>query len=142
MSIRRLDHVNFITQNTPATIYFYCNVIGLELGEQISIDTASTLYFYIPGVKQPVLHIGQAHIQSKSESFNRLASLPNNYNGQFSSGSVDHFCLLVDLADFNAYVQRLTNNGIAFESYAHTDPKLKQIWALDPSGIRVELNFA
>lgn len=38
MGIKRLDHVNFITHDMNETIRFYCDVIGLVVGEHLSID--------------------------------------------------------------------------------------------------------
>ena len=37
MGIKRLDHVNFVTYDPQATIAFYCDVIGLSLGNKLSI---------------------------------------------------------------------------------------------------------
>lgn len=37
MAIKQLDHVNFISHDMPATVDFYCNVIGLTMGDQLSI---------------------------------------------------------------------------------------------------------
>ena len=141
MSIRRLDHVNFLTNNADATITFYCDVIGLKLGQNMSIDTAQTLYFYIDGVTQPVLHVGQEHISPDSDKFTRKANLAYENSGIFSTGSFDHFCLMIDLIDYDAYVDRLKKYGIEFQTYYHNDINLKQIWAIDPNGVRIELNF-
>ena len=58
-AIIRLDHVNFITHNPEATVDFYCQVIGLTLGKELSIDTSQSLYFYIGlwGAAEPPNHL-------------------------------------------------------------------------------------
>ena len=58
MAIQRLDHVNFITHDMKKTIHFYCHIIGLVHGENLSIDTAQSVYFYIPGEKIAILGYG------------------------------------------------------------------------------------
>ena len=60
MAIQRLDHVNFITHDMKKTIHFYCHIIGLVHGENLSIDMAQSVYFYIPGEKIAILHVGNA----------------------------------------------------------------------------------
>jgi catechol 2,3-dioxygenase-like lactoylglutathione lyase family enzyme len=96
MTIRRLDHVNFITHNVSATIYFYCSIFGLEHGNHLSIDTAQSVYFYIPGEKIAILHIGNAACDINQPKFKRVAELNPDNNGYFSTGAFDHFCLAFD----------------------------------------------
>ncbi len=141
MAIRCLDHVNFLTNDSDATIQFYCEVIGLKLGDPMSIDTAQTLYFYIDGSSQPILHVGQAHINPDTNKFIRKASLTSDTTKGFSTGSFDHFCLMIDFIDYEVYIDNLNKHGIEFQTYCHSDINMKQIWALDPNGVRVELNF-
>jgi len=141
VAIRRLDHINFLTCDAQASIAFYCDIIGLKLGERMSVDTAKTLYFYIEGVKQSVLHIGQADIEPDTNKFRRKATLTKAQAKQFSTGSFDHFCLLLDFADYDSYVDKFRRKNVDFQTYCHQDIDMKQIWLLDPNGVRVELNF-
>lgn len=141
MAIKRLDHVNFITYHSEATIGFYTQVIGLTLGDSLSIDTSQSLYFYIPGQDVAILHVGHAASHKMQPKFERLADLNSQHQGQFSTGSFDHFCLAVDAQDYNDFVERIEKNGLPYKTYCHEDVLLKQIWLLDPNGVRVELNF-
>ena len=141
MMIKRLDHVNFITHHPEATIYFYCEVIGLVLGEQLSIDTSRSLYFYIQGHDVAILHIGNAKAEKNQPKFERLADLDSRHQGHFSTGSFDHFCLAIDSNDYDAVIGKLNYEKLEYTTHCHTDMILKQIWLLDPNGVRVELNF-
>jgi catechol 2,3-dioxygenase-like lactoylglutathione lyase family enzyme len=141
MAIQRLDHVNFITHDMLATIDFYCDVIGLESGKHLSIDTAQSVYLYIPGQQIAILHIGHANHAKSQPKFERFADLDENNGGQFSTGSFDHFCLALDDDDYVVYIEKFEKKGVAYQTYCHDDFPLKQIWVLDPNGIRVELNF-
>ncbi len=141
MGIKRLDHVNFITHDMNKTIQFYCDVIGLVVGEHLSIDTAQSVYFYIPGETIAILHVGNAKSNKHQPKFKRLADLDENQHGQFSTGAFDHFCLALDNEDYESVIEKLTQKSISFQTYCHNDVALKQIWLLDPNGVRVELNF-
>jgi len=141
MSIQRLDHVNFLTHNPKATVKFYCDVIGLELVDPLAIDAGKTLYFSIKGMSMAVLHVGQVATQPDSRVFSRLSQLDPENEGCFSTGAFDHFCLSVDDNDYTMYIDRFERRGIPYQVYHHADMPMKQIWVLDPNGVRVELSF-
>jgi len=141
MPVQGLDHVHFLTIDADATVKFYCEIIGLKLGDSVSIDSARTLYFYIDGVAQPVLHIGKTNIDMSGSAFSREASLNKEQARKFSTGSFDHFCLLIDFEDYDLYIDKFTQKNIDFQTYCNPDTDIKQIWLLDPSGVRVELGF-
>lgn len=141
MGIKRLDHVNFITHDMNKTIRFYCDVIGLVVGEHLSIDTTQSVYFYIPGETIAILHVGNAKTSKQQPKFKRLADLDEKQSGRFSTGAFDHFCLALDKEDYEPVIEKLTQKFISFQTYCHDDIALKQIWLLDPNGVRVELNF-
>lgn len=141
MAIMRLDHVNFVTHSPEATIAFYSEVIGLVLGKNLTIDTSKSLYFYIPGDSIAILHVGNAKALKEQTKFRRLAELDSNHKGEFSTGAFDHFCLAVDKVDYELFIEKCEQKGLQYQTYCHEDMDLKQIWLLDPNGVRVELNF-
>tara|TARA_Y100000588_G_scaffold315592_1_gene343774 strand:- start:725 stop:1183 length:459 start_codon:yes stop_codon:yes gene_type:complete len=141
MGIKRLDHVNFVTHDPQATIGFYCDVIGLSLGNKLSIDTSQSLYFYIPGSSIAILHVGNAKAGNNQPKFKRFADLDSQHSGTFSTGALDHFCLAVDMNDYDLFIKRFDMKKLDYQTYCHEDMALKQIWLLDPNGVRVELNF-
>ena len=141
MSIKRLDHVNFVTHDAQATIHFYCDVIGLSLGNTLSIDTSQSFYFYIPGNAIAILHVGNAKANKDQPKFKRFADLDSQHSGTFSTGALDHFCLALDMEDYDLFIERFDLEKLDYQNYSHEDTALKQIWLLDPNGVRVELNF-
>lgn len=88
-----------------------------------------------------ILHVGHAKASRKQPKFERFASLDEHHQGQFSTGAFDHFCLALDDADYDGFIEKLNRKGISFQTWGHDDIALKQIWILDPNGVRVELNF-
>ena len=141
MAIKRLDHVNFVTHDPQETITFYTEIIGLILGDKLNIDTSNSLYFYILGSYIAILHIGNAKANKIQPKFKRFADLESEHQGAFSTGAFDHFCLAVDIGDYELFLKRFDAKEIDYQTYCHEDMTLKQIWLLDPNGVRVELNF-
>lgn len=81
MGVKRLDHVNFVTHDTQATITFYTEVIGLVLGDKLAIDISQSLYFYIPGSSIAILHVGNAKADKNQPKFKRFADLESQHQG-------------------------------------------------------------
>lgn len=141
MAIKRLDHVNFISHDMQATVDFYCDVIGLKLGNTLSIDTADSIYLYIEGHDFPAFHIGNAKSKKMQPKYERFSDLSPEQQGKFSTGSFDHFCLQLDGEDYDLMIEKLNELNLTYQTHSHDDIPLKQIWLLDPNGVRVELNF-
>jgi hypothetical protein len=76
-----------------------------------------------------------------AEQLPRLAQLDPKSEGRFSPGVFDHFCLSVDDNDYAMYIDRFEQHDIPYQTYHHTGAPMKQVWVLDPNGVRVELNF-
>ncbi|MDP3559028.1 MAG: VOC family protein, partial [Legionellaceae bacterium] len=102
MGSKRLDHVNFITHQPEATVYFYCDVIGLVLGSSLSIDTSKSIYFYIPGQDVAILHVGNAKSDKKQPKFERMAELDSNHQN-----------------DYDAFIDKLKREKLAYKTYCH-----------------------
>ena len=52
-----------------------------------------------------------------------------------------YFCLALDMQDYALFIERLEHTHNEYQTWCHEDIPLKQIWLLDPNGVRVELNF-
>lgn len=141
MPIRKLDHVNFITNDMSATISFYTNIIGLVHREKLAGSTNNSAYFYIPGHETSILHVSETEGYVQSARFRRIAKFPL-CKSEPSTGVMDHFCLAYDINDYETMVGKLDNLEIKYENYCSCDGSVKQIWLFDPNGIRVELNFS
>jgi catechol 2,3-dioxygenase-like lactoylglutathione lyase family enzyme len=142
MPVKKLDHVNFVTADMSATIAFYQDIIGLRRGKQMSAAASGTEYFYIGEEKRSILHITDAHSPKNQPSFKRYAETAENNKGNFSTGSFDHFCLLMDLNDYEEMLTKIKKHNLTHDVYCHENSPIKQIWVLDPNGVRVELSFS
>ena len=111
MTIRRLDHINFITNNMEATIDFYTKIIGLVHGDKLVGAADGMEYFYIPNSPIAILHIGDTNIIKDSSRFRHIAKIEN---GVVNTGLIDHFCLQLDIEDYVMMENRLIENKIAY----------------------------
>ena len=142
MPIKQLDHVNFLTHDISATLDFYCSLIGLECRTPATPGSLKTIYLYLPGTNQAVLHVGNAKRPQKQPDYLAMASISETHSGSFSTGSFDHFALAFDDSDYSIFIEKLTQQDKPYQTYCHIDKPLKQIWLLDPNGVRVELSFS
>ena len=142
MAIKRLDHINVISHDIKATQDFYCSIIGLVTCSTITNNSRTeSVDLYIPGQDIAVIHVRSAKRENLQPNFEVFASLDENNNGRFSTGALDHFCLMMDAVDYPLMLSTLKENNINFQTYDHGNNKMKQIWVLDPNGIRVELSY-
>ena len=59
-----------------------------------------------------------------------------------ATGALDHIAFSVSSEGFQGTMDRLDKAGIAYRVGRDLAPRMIQIWAFDPSGIKVELNFS
>jgi catechol 2,3-dioxygenase-like lactoylglutathione lyase family enzyme len=139
MTIKNLDHINIVTLDMPATLHFYCSVLGLV--NKPKADRPHNAYLCADDNSRPVVHVMDATFAPKTAAFKRLAVPSPVPNTQFRTGPIDHVAFIMNGSSYEDMVKRMKQNTIDFQCYEHKDTGVKQIWALDPNGIRVELNF-
>lgn len=140
--IKNINHINVASDDPEANIHFYCDVLGLEHGEDLS-NGAGGVYFYAKGNPEPLIHLMDTNqVQHKVEgrSFVLDAQSAPKDNKQFLTGSLDHVAFSLELNDFEQYKARLDKAGLTYKEGHDLDP-IAQLWVLDPNGIKVELNF-
>jgi catechol 2,3-dioxygenase-like lactoylglutathione lyase family enzyme len=119
MSIERLDHYNVRTTDLDATVRFYTEALGLELGYRPPFPFPGA-WIYIGGV--PVVHV------ACSEPI-----------GSTGSGRINHVAFFG--RNIGSFRDRLTSMGLTFRERTVPDQSLQQIFIDDPNGVMVELNF-
>lgn len=141
--IKNINHINIASDDPQANIHFYCEILGLIHGEDLS-KGAGGLYFYAKDNPEPIIHLMDtntvaAKVDGRSFILN-ATSAPRN-NCDFLTGSLDHVAFSLALEDYAVFKKRLDDAGLPYNE-GHDMPPLKQIWVLDPNGIKVELNFS
>jgi catechol 2,3-dioxygenase-like lactoylglutathione lyase family enzyme len=119
--IKGLAHVCYVVSDLPASIHFYCDVLGFQRAFEFRREDGT--------------HYGQ-YIQAGGRNFIELfvGQLAERVENQ----PYKHICLEVD--EIESTVVELRAKGIEV-----TDPKLGadqswQAWLADPDGNRIELH--
>ncbi|HWH49331.1 MAG TPA: VOC family protein [Burkholderiales bacterium] len=115
-----MNHFTVLTDNMDATRSFYVGILGLKEGYRPPLGFPGT-WLYVG--KQPVLHV--------------IAGRPLPAS---PAGVLDHMAFSAsNLADV---ATRLKAAGIKYDLRKQPDSGVWQLFCFDPSGARVELDFA
>ncbi len=120
MAIDAMNHFTVLTRDLDATSAFYVDILGLKQGYRPPLG--------FPGIwlyagTQPILHVVAGR------------PLPDP-----PSGVLDHMAF--SATDLPAIAARLKTNGIKYDLRRQPDSGVWQLFCFDPSGARVELDFA
>ena len=120
MPVSGMNHFTVLTDDLDATITFYVDILGLSVGARPDLGFPGA-WLYAGG--QAILHViaGRA-----------LPADPR--------GVIDHMAF--SARDLRAVAARLTERGIAYDLKRLPTTGGWQLFCLDPSGARVELDFA
>jgi catechol 2,3-dioxygenase-like lactoylglutathione lyase family enzyme len=124
MALGRLDHVLVLTDDLEATKNFYCEALGLGVGERPALGFPG-FWLYLEGA--PCLHIAE---RASYEA--HAATL-----GLQVGAAVDHVAFTG--ADYERLVARMESAGV--DAVTNTVPGLRQLFVTDPNGVRVEVNL-
>lgn len=123
MPIVRMDHFTILTRNAAETVAFYKDIFGFTPGPRPAFAFPGA-WLYNDG--KAVLHVVEK------------TSIPDG------GGVLDHIAFFG--TDASAYVAKLKARGLKYDLGRLPDPGhaagVWQLFFLDPSGARVEIDFA
>ena len=128
MPAMSLNHYTIQARNLEATKNFYCDVVGLTVGDRppLSFDG---YWLYCGGI--PTVHL--LGYQATAKLISDGPSYPAG------TGRLDHIAFSCEgLAEMRADLQR---RGIKYEERVLPRMNMTQLFYLDPDGIAVECNF-
>jgi catechol 2,3-dioxygenase-like lactoylglutathione lyase family enzyme len=131
MSITEMEHVLVLSDDIEATREFYCQVVGLRVGERPPL--AFPGYWLYAGLV-PCLHVAERRSYLTHAAWLGL-TVPHEPPG---AGSVDHIAF--NASDYESVVARLAQRGIAAVRNTVAGGSLRQLFFEDPNGVRVEIN--
>lgn len=128
MAISGIDHVNIVTTDLDGTVAFYADAIGLTRGWRPD--------FSFPGAwlyagDQPVIHLAVGE---------RAAGFAAADAGVSGTGPLDHVAFVAE--DFEGTRDRLAARGLDHRVRDVPGTAIRQIFVLDPNGVKLELNFS
>ncbi len=126
MAIRAIDHVNIVTNDLEGTVAFYAEAIGLRPGWRPD--------FSFPGAwlyagEQAVIHLA---VGERAGDFAAAADASG-------TGPLDHVAF--EAEDFEGTRDRLAAQGRDHRVRDVPGTEIRQIFVLDPNGVKLELNF-
>jgi catechol 2,3-dioxygenase-like lactoylglutathione lyase family enzyme len=126
MPLESLEHALVLTDDLEATRAFYCDVLGMEVGERPELPFPGC-WLYLEGA--PCLHIAErAAYEAQLERMGLRRA----------DGPVDHLAFAA--TDHDALAARL--EAAAVPAVANDVPAagIRQLFFDDPNGVRIELN--
>lgn len=125
MRVNRIDHINLRTPLLEETAVFYERLLGLKRGRPANLDPARNAWLY-DEEGHPIVHV---NLPEPGEEVLRGDD----------SGRLHHVAL--DCAGHDETVARLAEMGVSHQSNFIEEIGLRQLFVLDPNGVRLELNF-
>ncbi len=128
--IRELDHIVLNVSDTDRSLDFYTKILGLA-GERVDEFKAG--------------RVGFPSVRINDRTIIDLFPVPGNRSprGEKNHGNLNHFCLVVDAADFSGVIQDLRDNEISIRegpvSRWGARGQATSIYFLDPDGNEIEI---
>ena len=132
MPAQSLNHYTIMTRDLEATKNFYCDVVGLTVGDRPPLGFPG-YWLYLGDT--PCIHI--AEWQSYSQ-WTQKVGIPISSRAP-ATGPVDHIAF--NGTGFAEVRARLVERGLKFSENFIDDIQLKQVFLRDPNGVPLEINF-
>jgi catechol 2,3-dioxygenase-like lactoylglutathione lyase family enzyme len=120
MTATGMNHFTVLTDDVPATVGFYCELLGLTDGPRPPLGFPGA-WLYTGGVA--VLHI--------------VGGRPKS---ELRAGVIDHMAF--SASGLRATVEQLEAKGLKYQCRQQMGSGVWQVFVHDPNGARVELDFA
>jgi catechol 2,3-dioxygenase-like lactoylglutathione lyase family enzyme len=132
MTVVALEHVLVLCDDIERTRDFYCDVVGLEVGQRPALQFPG--YWLYAGATACV-HLADRHAYAVHAATLGL-TVPTQDPG---TGPVDHVAFRNGFGDYDGLLERLARAGI--EAVTNAVPGgPRQVFIEDPNGVRVEIN--
>lgn len=122
-----------LASDMDASRDFYRDAIGLTPGERPPLEFTGHWLYDDDGV--PCVHIAdRASYAAHAETLGlTVSAVPDG------AGAIDHIALAGD--DYDAAAARLERLGLLFRRNTIPGAGIRQLFVIDPDGVRVELNL-
>jgi catechol 2,3-dioxygenase-like lactoylglutathione lyase family enzyme len=138
MSIGGLEHVLVLADDIEGTRDFYCQVVGLSVGERPPLAFPGYWLYASgsgPGVGPACVHVAERRSYAAHAAELGL-EVPSRDPGV---GPVDH--LAFSASDWDGVVARLEHSGVAVVTN-RVPGGPRQAFFVDPNGVRIEINVS
>lgn len=129
MKVNALDHVNIITPDLEGTACFYAELFDLDRRNAPPPLTPQNAQWMYDDAGRAIFHINSV-------------DCPRTYERDVMpgpTGSIHHVAL--NCAGHAEMLDRLDARGLQYQTNVVSAIGLRQIFAMDPNGVLLELNF-
>jgi catechol 2,3-dioxygenase-like lactoylglutathione lyase family enzyme len=133
MPLTRMEHLLVLTDDLETTKDFYCEVLGLEVGKRPPLEFPGH-WLYLEGV--PCVHVADREAYAAHAGTLGLAASPLAQG----TGAVDHIAF--NATGYDEIAARLERHGVTTIENIIPAAGLRQLFVLDPNGVRVEINVS
>jgi catechol 2,3-dioxygenase-like lactoylglutathione lyase family enzyme len=131
MSVAALEHVLVLCDDIEQARTFYCDIVGLELGDRPPLA--------FPGYWLCAGHTPCVHVAQRGPYLEHARRLGLSVSDGDGPGPVDHIAFRgIDYDLTRALLQR---RGVAAVLNDVPGGGPRQVFVQDPSGVRIEINF-
>lgn len=138
--IKAIHHCGIGVRDMEVSLKFYCDLLGLEKGEDIEIEGAlvGEIVGLPPDTKVRIVHLPVCEGQ-ELELFQYMKPAGSSFPPDFRQcdGGVIHVALIVD--NLMEMYERLKAEGVKFNSEPYQLPGGLVVYMRDPDGITIEL---
>ena len=131
MPLIGMEHMLVLTDDIEATREFYCDALGLELGERPPLEFPGH-WLYLDGV--PCVHVAERGVYERHADAQGIPASPPAEG----TGAVDH--LAFNGEDYDALAERLERAGVDAAHNTVPGVGLRQLFCRDPNGVKIEIN--
>ena len=135
MTVRSLDHVLVLSDDIEGTREFYCQAVGLRVGDRPLLEFPGYWLYGGADGESACLHIAERRSYAAHAAGLGLR-VPGRDPGV---GPVDHVAF--SAGDYGGVVERLERCGVAAVTNAVPGGP-RQVFIEDPNGVRVEINVS
>ena len=132
MPLTELEHLLVLADDIEATRDFYCESLGLEVGDRPPLEFPG-YWLYVERV--PCIHVADRHA---FEEHSERLGIPASPSSEAGTGAVDHVAFHAD--DYDAVVSRLEQRGVARRENTIPGAGIRQVFVEDPNGVKIEIN--
>jgi catechol 2,3-dioxygenase-like lactoylglutathione lyase family enzyme len=134
MPLHRIEHYLVLTEDLEKTRAFYVDALGLNVGWRPQIPFPG-FWLYLGDI--PCVHVAEWETYRAYSEGTTGIPISKKATG---TGPIDHMAFKG--TDYDGVVAHLKQLGIQPHSNVVLDGGLRQLFFIDPNGVKIEVNFA
>ncbi len=150
-NLRGINHLALVSSDMARTVDFYTNVLGMPLIKTLEIPGGAQHFFFDAGNDTSMAFFWFPDAPAHAPGIASAAAMPGNGNIMSAHGSMNHVAFDVTPEDFDAYVQKLKDKGVAVSGVLNHDDSettiarevhpgvfVRSVYFQDPDGVVLE----